>query len=523
MVYIKMENCYSLLLPMNPKTLRNKVRVCHRAGFTLIEILVVIGILAILLVITLIAVNPQRQFIAAADTRRKSDIAEIHKSLMEYFVEHHTFPTDSQWAALTCGTTVVPTPFNVYMSQLPCDPDPATQKYFYHPLDANCQPCVSGNCMGFRILGKLKNTEDKAIESKGCDSPNACGVIEPDGEVPNYGLSSGECSVYATPNPNPPTFTPTPTITPGGPTLTPTLTPTPTAVPTNTSTPTPSFTPTPTLNPLTPTLTPSPSPTFIITPIPNTTPNPTFDVTRQVHLQYIALALEKYKFLHGQYPVCGGNWMDVSCLNPSLGSLIINGTTPTDPQLIDPYIYIAYSSQQNGTYDGYCLSANFGDPAANSSISNCSIPAPLPIYSVRIKERGEIIWRQVTSGLTEAQKDSRDAQRKADIASFIDAMQAYKLANGHYPNCWSSPNTWAATGSGAFFCGGQLVGYGSTFNFDPGGNYSYAIVQWNPDGNGYYQNFCYGAYMDKGSNTNCSLSCPVNDYNANYCYFVPNP
>jgi type IV pilus assembly protein PilA len=46
-------------------------------GFTLIELLVVIGILAILLAITLIAINPQRQFQQSNNTKRSSDVNAI--------------------------------------------------------------------------------------------------------------------------------------------------------------------------------------------------------------------------------------------------------------------------------------------------------------------------------------------------------------------------------------------------------------------------------------------------------------
>lgn len=56
----------------------------NQKGFTLIELLVVIGILAILLAITLIAINPARQFGQANDTKRRSDVTAILNALGQY-------------------------------------------------------------------------------------------------------------------------------------------------------------------------------------------------------------------------------------------------------------------------------------------------------------------------------------------------------------------------------------------------------------------------------------------------------
>lgn len=59
----------------------------HQNGFSLIELLVAIGILSVLIGITLIAVNPAKQFGQANDTKRATDTLAILNALSQFLVD----------------------------------------------------------------------------------------------------------------------------------------------------------------------------------------------------------------------------------------------------------------------------------------------------------------------------------------------------------------------------------------------------------------------------------------------------
>jgi prepilin-type N-terminal cleavage/methylation domain-containing protein len=75
-------------------TMKKSLKTCYsdivsnQKGFTLIELMVVIGILVLLLAITLIAINPSRQFGLAQDTKRHSDIVQISNAIYQNIAEH---------------------------------------------------------------------------------------------------------------------------------------------------------------------------------------------------------------------------------------------------------------------------------------------------------------------------------------------------------------------------------------------------------------------------------------------------
>lgn len=95
-------------------------------GFTLIEILIVIGLIAILAAIVLVAVNPARQFAQANNTQRNSNVNALLNAIGQYIVDHKgAIPASITASAVEMKTggadicaDIVPT----YLPSLPVDP-----------------------------------------------------------------------------------------------------------------------------------------------------------------------------------------------------------------------------------------------------------------------------------------------------------------------------------------------------------------------------------------------------------------
>ena len=96
-------------------------------GFTLIELLVVIGILAVLLAITLIAINPARQFSQANNTKRSSDVNAILNGVGQYAADNQgnlsaLEITATASAIADTGVNICDDLVPQYIAALPVDP-----------------------------------------------------------------------------------------------------------------------------------------------------------------------------------------------------------------------------------------------------------------------------------------------------------------------------------------------------------------------------------------------------------------
>ncbi len=154
-----------------------------RSGFTIVELLIVIVVIAILAAITIVSYNGIQN--RAKDAQRKSDIASIAKVLELYYLDYGYYPpgsgstsingswsttADASWSNL--ATTLQP-----YMSKLPRDPvskqmgvgafpwnDAEGYDYSYTSSSAYCgiTPSAQPSQM-YIIVYKLSGTQEQNL------------------------------------------------------------------------------------------------------------------------------------------------------------------------------------------------------------------------------------------------------------------------------------------------------------------------------------------------------------------------
>lgn len=170
-------------------------------GFTLVELMIVVAIMAILMIIMTSIFNSTGVMNKARDAQRKKDLSRIKVAFEEYYNDKGCYPDSSKVSELNLVANCHSNIFSPWISNWPCDPNKTPYKLVVEdPRFGNCNKW-------YKVLTKLENTQDKSIPT----GWSTMGAINVGGSytsaMVNYGVSSSniawndvwsnpECSLY---------------------------------------------------------------------------------------------------------------------------------------------------------------------------------------------------------------------------------------------------------------------------------------------------------------------------------------
>lgn len=159
-------------------------------GFTLLELILVIGILSVISTMVIVAIDPLTQFHKATDAKIKSDLAQVQRALESSYDDNGIYPPSSNdykiENTITNKTMEWGDNWSPYMNFLPTPPgsskyiyfSPDGQSYFLYAnleIGSDAKSC-GGPCSG------AGSYEDAPVTT------SACGTGA--GLVCNYGVTS---------------------------------------------------------------------------------------------------------------------------------------------------------------------------------------------------------------------------------------------------------------------------------------------------------------------------------------------
>jgi len=151
-----------------------------KKGFTLIEILIVVAIIALLSSVILVGLGTFRA--KGRDSRRMADLREVQNGLELYFIKNGWYPNASDWNGVTTALTGA----GIGVSVIPRDLS-SGWSYGY---------CVFNNGLNYVIAAYLEDASNPALSQYdgafGCQPQ----VIGPGGASPNCGTKTTPTNKY---------------------------------------------------------------------------------------------------------------------------------------------------------------------------------------------------------------------------------------------------------------------------------------------------------------------------------------
>lgn len=141
-----------------------------KSGFTLVELLVVISIIALLSVVGAIVYSTVLK--QGRDSKRQSDLNAIQSALEQYYSDHLYYPpyvngTDMLCEQSTLNGYYIDTPIGcslkdttgnkTYINKIPKDPLYSSQIYCYRPQPTDCGTGSNPQCSRYNLYAVLEN------------------------------------------------------------------------------------------------------------------------------------------------------------------------------------------------------------------------------------------------------------------------------------------------------------------------------------------------------------------------------
>lgn len=137
-----------------------------KKGFTLIELMVVIFIVALLASLVVVNVNNSR--IKSRDAKRISDMGTVSSALAAYYADNHYYPTvgNNGLSNPNYGTITAALNTGGYLTSVPQDPrDTGSNVYSYRKCPAGCTNGAAVFCSSYVLCSYLENPQNNPLGS----------------------------------------------------------------------------------------------------------------------------------------------------------------------------------------------------------------------------------------------------------------------------------------------------------------------------------------------------------------------
>lgn len=154
-----------------------------KKGITLVEVIIVVGILMFLVAVAIGSLDTVGIFNRARDARRKKDVYRIKVAFEDYYTDKGCYPSKEMVESLNSKANCYGRIFAPWLSRWPCDPNDRNY-YVQVGYDDTCPKW-------FKVFAILENQSDDEISERWRDT----GIISVGVTDYNFGMSSANTTV----------------------------------------------------------------------------------------------------------------------------------------------------------------------------------------------------------------------------------------------------------------------------------------------------------------------------------------